>query len=343
MRKRERENPCGICGHYHKYEEGEVCGICGHRMPVSTEKQPGVQASAFPSEILPEFLYLGSYDNASRAELLKIQGISRILNTVPACQNLYRNSFTYHCLQDEKILPFDDAIQFLETANTTAKSQENLWNSTTAKPNAFPRQSLLPNPKGAKLRTGPILVESSLTYRVRVHEAMTRRLRWVIAHMFTIAVVPEQCEKDKARVLVHCMSGKNRSPAIVIAYLMKCKGWRLPQSYQWVKDRRPSVELSQAVHEQLQVCEQKIFGPINNSPMPTVFPVSGTALSGPGHPTTNNNVPPFICPAAISIFDRSTVNIPSHEFTFGAGEDGKNVNPLGITPSNANDTMMDGS
>lgn len=36
----------------------------------------------------------------------------------------------------------------------------------------------------------------------------------------------------------------DRSPAIVIAYLMKCKGWRFLQSYQWVKDRRPMVELS---------------------------------------------------------------------------------------------------
>ncbi|KAB2056498.1 hypothetical protein ERO13_A11G099350v2 [Gossypium hirsutum] len=48
-------------------------------------------------------------------------------------------------------------------------------------------------------------------------------------------ISPEQCERDKARVLVHCMSGKNRSPAIVVAFLMKSKGWRLPQSYQWVK------------------------------------------------------------------------------------------------------------
>ncbi|XP_017974764.1 PREDICTED: protein-tyrosine-phosphatase IBR5 isoform X2 [Theobroma cacao] len=167
MRKRERENPCGVCGHYHKYEEGEVCGICGHRAPVSSDKT-SLQVSAFPSLILPDFLYLGSYDNASRSELLKTQGITRVLNTVPACQNLYKNSFTYHCLQDDKILQFDDAIQFLE-----------------------------------------------------------------------------QCEKDKARVLVHCMSGKNRSPAIVIAYLMKSKRWRLPYSYQWVKERRSSVELTQ--------------------------------------------------------------------------------------------------
>lgn len=37
----------------------------------------------------------------------------------------------------------------------------------------------------------------------------------------------------------------DRSPAIVIAYLMKSKGWRLAQSYQWVKERRPSVDLSE--------------------------------------------------------------------------------------------------
>ncbi|KAF8394399.1 hypothetical protein HHK36_020607 [Tetracentron sinense] len=79
MRKRERENPCGVCGHYHKYEEGEVCGICGQRIPRSFEKL-GLQSSAFPSEISPDFLYLGSYDNASRAKLLKTQGILRVLN-----------------------------------------------------------------------------------------------------------------------------------------------------------------------------------------------------------------------------------------------------------------------
>lgn len=79
MRKRERENPCGICGHYHKFEEGEICGVCGHRAPVSSDKT-SLQVSAFPSVILPDFLYLGSYDNASRSELLKTQGITRVLN-----------------------------------------------------------------------------------------------------------------------------------------------------------------------------------------------------------------------------------------------------------------------
>ncbi|CAI5976118.1 unnamed protein product [Closterium sp. NIES-64] len=83
MRKRERENPCYICGHYHKYEEGEPCGVCGHRLIPADERSNGAAAqahSAFSSEIIPGFLFCGSYDNASRSELLKAQGITRILN-----------------------------------------------------------------------------------------------------------------------------------------------------------------------------------------------------------------------------------------------------------------------
>ncbi|XP_073296646.1 protein-tyrosine-phosphatase IBR5-like isoform X1 [Primulina huaijiensis] len=242
MRKRERENPCGVCGHYHKYEEGEVCGICGHRVASVSDKSAAspVHVSAFPSEILPEFLYLGSYDNAARAELLKIQGISRVLNTVPACQNLYKNSFTYHCLQDNQKLSFDDAIQFLE-----------------------------------------------------------------------------QCEKDRARVLVHCMLGKNRSPAIVIAFLMKSKGWKLAQSYQWVKERRPSVELNQAVHQQLQEYELEIFGSVENSSNAIPSFSFGFARL---HDPPVAAVPIFNNIGGTSIFSRPPFDTPTQEFTFGAGQ-----------------------
>ncbi|XP_075668110.1 protein-tyrosine-phosphatase IBR5 [Castanea sativa] len=267
MRKRERENPCGVCGHYHKYEEGEVCGICGHRIPASAEKT-SIQVSAFPSEILPEFLYLGSYDNASRSELLKTQGISRVLNTVPACQNLYKNSFTYHCLQEDKTLPFDDAIQFLE-----------------------------------------------------------------------------QCERDKARVLVHCMSGKNRSPAIVMAYLMKSKGWRLAQSYQWVKERRPSVELSEAVYKQLQEYEQKIFGSIDpgNPALPVFAPTGVPPSFSFGFPKVNDpvSVPAFSTVGTTSIFARPPLDIALNEFTFGASQTQNNNDNI-LNP-NGSDIQMDGS
>ncbi|ERN01609.1 hypothetical protein AMTRI_Chr10g229010 [Amborella trichopoda] len=269
MRKRERENPCGICGHYHKYEEGEVCGVCGHRIQATLEK-PSHQFSAFPTEILPEFLFLGSYDNASRAELLKTQGITRIINTVPACQNLYKNSFTYYCLKEDKTLAFDDAIELIE-----------------------------------------------------------------------------QVEKERERVLVHCMSGQNRSPAIVIAYLMKCKRWRLAQSYQWVKDRRPSVNLSPAVYEQLQDYERKVFGSNESNPI-TVFPSPEIASSfgfGFQAPSADQVLfPKFNVPSSTSIFDSGSLNMPPQSFTFAAGKDEKVPhNPFGVTPPNGANAPMDSS
>lgn len=126
--KREREEACYICGHYHdvrpgstaphtsvlefmsdsaasmnrrcggtqsmnadlrialsQYEGGVPCSVCGHRLQNTTEK--GQQPSAYPSEILPGFLYLGNYDNASRCELLKAMDITHILNVSDACRN----------------------------------------------------------------------------------------------------------------------------------------------------------------------------------------------------------------------------------------------------------------
>ncbi|KAL6536821.1 Protein-tyrosine-phosphatase ibr5 [Orobanche hederae] len=259
MRKRERENPCGICGHYHKYEEGEACGVCGHRMAAVSDNSDSssVHVSAFPSEILPEFLYLGSYDNAARAELLKTQGISCVLNTVPACQNLYKNSFTYHCLQDDQKLPFDDAIQFLGEYD-------------------------IPQAEGPGME------------------------------------ILQQCELYRSRVLVHCMSGKSRSPAVVIAYLMKSKGWRLAQSYQWVKERRPSVEINQEIHQQLEEYEQKIFGTVdNNNTAISSLPSLSFGFSRPNDQPLQ--VPVFNSSGGASIFSGASFDVPPQEFTFGAG------------------------
>ncbi|KAJ6829114.1 uncharacterized protein M6B38_359910 [Iris pallida] len=243
MRKRERENPCGVCGHFHKQEE--VCGVCGHR-PVREERPAEVQqggGGTFPTEVLKEFLYLGSYDNASRSELLKTIGVSHVLNTVPACQNLYKNSFTYHCLQDDKVLQFDDAIKFIE-----------------------------------------------------------------------------QCDKDKSRVLVHCMSGKSRSPAVVIAYLMKYKGWRLAQSFQWVKERRPQVELSADVQNQLVDFEQKIFGSkevATAQPLPQMDSLASPGFGFP-KPTDASPVPLFNQLGTMSIFERMSPGVAPNNFVFGA-------------------------
>ncbi|WIA33045.1 hypothetical protein OEZ86_006202 [Tetradesmus obliquus] len=179
MKKRDREEACSTCGHYHDYEGGEPCSICGHVM--IAEGGTGHE-SCMPTTILPGFLYLGSYDTASRQELLKAIGVTHILNTVPTCPALYKNTFTYHTVE---LAPpeFDECFTFLDDV-----------------------------------------------------------------------------QREQKRVLVYCMSGMTRSPTVVIAYLMKLRGWRLAESYKWVKDKRPQVKISEGDTKRLQALEMQMHG-----------------------------------------------------------------------------------
>mmetsp|Transcript_31952 Transcript_31952/g.90741 ORF Transcript_31952/g.90741 Transcript_31952/m.90741 type:complete len:277 (-) Transcript_31952:110-940(-) len=199
--KREREEPCYICGHYHDYEGGEPCSICGHRLSTSEERVP--VTSAFPSEIVQDFLFLGSYDNASRAELLKALGIRYILNCVPTCQVLYKNSFTYHTVSSVPP-PLNECIEFIETAR-----------------------------------------------------------------------------RENSKILVHCMSGISRSPAVVAAYLMKSRSWRLVDSMKWVKERQPSMQLTPEALQQLIEMEVSLFGSATMAPNGAPVPIPPASATGP--------------------------------------------------------------
>ena len=65
----------------------------GARPTGASSAAPAVKPpSAFPSEIVPGFLFLGSYDHASRQEILKTLGIANILNVSA------RRSCCYCCL-----------------------------------------------------------------------------------------------------------------------------------------------------------------------------------------------------------------------------------------------------
>ena len=75
--KRDREEPCYICSHYHDFDAGEACSTCGH---VMTHQEKQHCETVLPTCILPGFLYLGSYDTASRSEMLKAMAITHILN-----------------------------------------------------------------------------------------------------------------------------------------------------------------------------------------------------------------------------------------------------------------------
>lgn len=177
--KRDREEPCCICNHYHDLESGEPCKICGHVMTVSERKQ---QDTVLPTAIIPGRLYLGSYDTASRSEILKAMGITHILNTVPNNPALFKNTFTYHTASCAPV-DFAECFQFIDEAINSAN-----------------------------------------------------------------------------KVLVYCMTGVSRSPSVLVAYLMKHRGWRLAESYKWVKDRRPTINLKPEDAKRVLEFEMQLHG-----------------------------------------------------------------------------------
>lgn len=158
----------------------------------------------------------------------------------------------------------------------------------------------------------------------------------------------EECERGQSRVLVHCMSGKNRSAAVVTAFLMKSKGWRLSPSYQWVKDRRPQVQLTEASQSQLAEYEQKLFGPnAGTLAQTTVLTESFPSLGfGFPKPSGDTQVPAFNQTPVPSIFERADPNNVPSNFTFGAEGSMGGVNPAGnnggVAPTST-DNQMDSS
>jgi len=62
----------------------------------------------------------------------------------------------------------------------------------------------------------------------------------------------------KGHVLVHCFGGFSSSASIIIAYLMKKKGWSLEKALEYVKARRNIVNPNPGFMAQLKTWEKKI-------------------------------------------------------------------------------------
>ncbi|XP_040003210.1 dual specificity protein phosphatase 18 [Xiphias gladius] len=60
--------------------------------------------------------------------------------------------------------------------------------------------------------------------------------------------------------LVHCAAGMSRSPALVMAYLMRYRGVTLRQAHRWVRDSRPHVRLNVGFWDQLLQYERRLYG-----------------------------------------------------------------------------------
>eukprot|EP00771_Trimastix_marina_P001257 gnl/Trimastix_PCT/2315.p1 GENE.gnl/Trimastix_PCT/2315~~gnl/Trimastix_PCT/2315.p1 ORF type:complete len:182 (+),score=12.75 gnl/Trimastix_PCT/2315:126-671(+) len=61
------------------------------------------------------------------------------------------------------------------------------------------------------------------------------------------------------RVFVHCAAGVSRSASVVIAYLMRAKGWTYGEALRYTAEARPCVDPSN-FEEQLWVWEERVLG-----------------------------------------------------------------------------------
>ncbi|KAL9994950.1 putative protein-tyrosine-phosphatase [Helianthus debilis subsp. tardiflorus] len=142
-------------------------------------------------------------------------------------------------------------------------------------------------------------------------------------------------------VLGACSSSvwqRRTSPAVVIAYLMKSRRWTFDQSYQWVKERRPSVDLNEGIDfhllSQLDCSYKSMHRRFRRQWRPVVVVVA-VALC---HRSQTNVQPAFpafnTATATTSIFTRAYIPQPN-QFTFGAAAQIENA-PQNLVSSGPN-------
>lgn len=97
-----------------------------------------------------------------------------------------------------------------------------------------------------------------------------------------------------------------------------------------------------AVYQQLQEYEQKLFGSSDSSnPHLPTFSLAGAPSLNFGFLKPNDpvSVPAFNNLGATSIFARPPLEIPPHEFTFGAGQTQKSISESLANPSGGDISM----
>ncbi|KAJ0012209.1 hypothetical protein NQD34_013184, partial [Periophthalmus magnuspinnatus] len=72
--------------------------------------------------------------------------------------------------------------------------------------------------------------------------------------------VAERIHSNSGKTLVHCAAGMSRSPALVMAYLMRFRGVSLQQAHALVRERRPHIRLNRGFWQQLLTYERRLYG-----------------------------------------------------------------------------------
>lgn len=91
--------------------------------------------------------------------------------------------------------------------------------------------------------------------KVKIPDKPDSQLSDVLEPIFQFIEGIQSAKGPKGKVLVHCMGGVSRSPAVVIAYLMHALQLSYEDAYATVKAKRPGIRPREAFVEQLRDME----------------------------------------------------------------------------------------
>ncbi len=80
----------------------------------------------------------------------------------------------------------------------------------------------------------------------------------LLEHLPAILEFIESAEQLGGKVLVQCFGGVSRSPAVVVAWLIKKNGMQVDEAIEFIKKRRPGININKGFLEQLNIFRQKI-------------------------------------------------------------------------------------
>ncbi len=253
------------------------------------------------SEILYDFLYLGSGRDANDKQQLRELGITRVLNVA----------------REWRVPDSDDEDEGFDVKNTQLQhvidaQAEGSNNNNNAVDKAIKEDEALFEKKDAqsngsldgdghlhqKLEEMTLVTEGEKIVYKKLHlvdvvdedvtsifneafEFLGKSTYWMQC-LCTVSLLLEQCREAGRRVLVHCVIGKSRSASIVIgmcfkycttnmltiviAYLMRHNQMTLQKAFNFVKSKRSLIQPNNGFMIQLREYEQKLYntGPSMN-------------------------------------------------------------------------------
>jgi protein-tyrosine phosphatase len=66
----------------------------------------------------------------------------------------------------------------------------------------------------------------------------------------------EECQTNNKKVLVHCYMGSSRSASTIIYYMIRKYNYSFDDAFQYLKERRPHVNLNTNFESELRQYEQ---------------------------------------------------------------------------------------